>query len=265
MKIVINNPKSLTVHSHLGIVAHTPQSLMPVVELFSGLTQFTWITSTRDNLDGLDGILVFLVSPYLEEARLLAHIREAALHKRIILISGQKDVVQNLNGVADFRPLEDSLSQLGYALSEIIRKLSDCILSSPMVHVLDAAPLIAQHNRRAAYRVVLPASCQTDVVVYAPERTFRLRIVDLAVTTDTRPAGIRLQEYPERPIFPAPTLRPKQEVGIAFELNTGVVQAKATVVCVIQEPKKPFALVITCVFSNVFDESMLRRLWLQAQ
>lgn len=260
-----NNPKSLTAYSHLGIVAHTPQLLMPVIELFSGLTQFTLITSIRDRLDTMDTILVFLISPYLEEARLLAHIREAAPNKRIILIAGQNDVIHNLNGVADFRPLETSLSQLGYALAEIIRKLSDCILSSPMVHILEATPLIAHQNRRAAYRVVLPTSFQTDVVVYAPERTFRLRIVDLAVTTDTRPAGIRLQEYPERPVFPVPALRPKQELGVAFELKTGVVHAKATVVCVMHEPKKPFILVITCIFANAYDESMLRRLWLQAQ
>lgn len=265
---------STTMLLNVGLIARSKELITSTTRALADIAQCTPLAKlpNANDLQLLDAIIFFLAPPSPEEVRLLARIRATDPFKPIILVTdgiGAQHQIEFIKlGVNDVTPLASDQKLLGRKLLRAVHKSSELVMQSPILQPLTepAEPLPNFDNRRASYRVPLPPSRQVFAVLLMHPLPLRMKVLDVAVATEDRPAGFLLKESSDAPLPPDLNIKPNQSAPVIFELKEGIASGQANIIVRNQKTAtQSLSVAITCQFSAPRDESLIQNLWLEAQ
>ena len=258
---------------HVGLLARSKELIASATQALSDIAHCTALSQLPNAtiLQQMDAIIFFLVPPYQDEVRLLARLRATDPFKLIILVTEGLDTQHQIEflkmGLSDVTSLTSDHTLLGRKLVRAVHKSSASVMHSPILQALlePAEPLPSFDNRRGGYRVTLPLTRQVHATLLLHPLPFRVKVIDVVIATDDKPAGFLLRESPTSPLPPELSLKPNQTFPAIFELEEGIASGQATVLRMILAVNQPLSTMITCTFSDSKDEAMIQKLWLDAQ
>lgn len=265
---------STTMLLNVGLIARSKELITSTTRALADIAQCTGLAKlpNANDLQLLDAIIFFLAPPSPEEVRLLARIRATDPFKPIILVTdgvGAQHQIEFIKlGVNDVTPLASDQKLLGRKLLRAVRKTSEQVMQSPILQPLTepAEPLPNFDNRRSAYRVSLTNIRQVFAVLLMHPHPLRMKVLDVAIATEDKPAGFLLKESAEAPLAADLNVKPSQAVPVIFDLKEGIASGHANIIVRNQKTAtQPLTLAITCKFSGPRDESLIQNLWLEAQ